>query len=163
MAQESSFTIVSKVDHQESMNALNQTEKEINQRYDFKGTNATIEHKDNTFLIKANSEEKTKAVLDVFQTKLIKRGISLKSLETKPPQAIGKNHQLETTIKEGLPQEQAKKISKIIREEAPKTIKTQIQGEEIKVTSKNRDDLQEVITILKNKDLEIDLQFTNYR
>lgn len=163
MAQESSFTIVSKVDHQETINALNQTEKEINQRYDFKGTNPTIEHKNNTFLIKANSEEKTKAILDVFQTKLIKRGISLKSLETKNPQPTGKNYQLEANIKEGLPQEQAKKISKIIREEAPKTIKTQIQGEEIKVTSKNRDDLQEVITILKNKDLEIDLQFTNYR
>jgi uncharacterized protein YajQ (UPF0234 family) len=160
---DSSFDIVSKVDHQEADNALNQARKEVEQRYDFKGTGASIEWSGESVLIKANSEERAKAVLDVFQTKLIKRGISLKSLESDEPQPSGKEYRLTSTIKDGISSENAKKISKIIRDEGPKSVKSQIQGDELRVQSKSRDDLQEVQRLLKASDLDVDLQFINYR
>ena len=159
-----SFDIVSKVDRQEVDNALNQSVKEIGQRYDFKDVGASIAWSgENGIEIKANSEERAKAVLDVFQEKLIKRGISLKSLEAGEPKASGKEFRLAGTIKEGIAQEDAKKISKIIREEGPKGVQAQIQGDQLRVTSKKRDDLQEVIALLKGKELTVALQFTNYR
>ena len=160
---DSSFDIVSKVDPQEIANALNQASKEVEQRYDFKGVGASIEESGDKILIKANSEERAKAVLDVFQSKLVKRGISLKSLDDGKPFASGKEFRIEAKIKDGINQEQAKKISKIIREEGPKSIKSQIQGDELRVSSKSRDDLQELQALLKSKDLEVDLQFVNYR
>ena len=160
---DSSFDIVSKVDHQEADNALNQARKEVEQRYDFKGTGASIEWSGEAVLIKANSEERAKAVLDVFQSKLVKRGISLKSLESGEPQASGKEYRITSTIKDGISSENAKKISKIIRDEGPKSVKSQIQGDELRVQSKSRDDLQEVQRLLKAADLEVDLQFINYR
>lgn len=163
MASDSSFDIVSKVDHQEADNALNQARKEVEQRYDFKGTDASIEWSGEAILIKANSEERAKAVLDVFQTKLIKRGISLKSLESGEPVPSGKEVRITSTIKDGISQENAKKIGKIIRDECPKGVKSQIQGDELRVQSKSRDDLQEVIRVLKAADLDVDLQFINYR
>jgi hypothetical protein len=113
--------------------------------------------------MKANSEERVKAILDVFQSKLVKRGVSLKSLEDGKPFPSGKEFRIEAKIKDGINQEQAKKISKIIREEGPKSIKSQIQGDELRVSSKSRDDLQELQALLKSKDLEVDLQFVNYR
>ena len=160
---DSSFDIVSKVDHQEAENALNQARKEIEQRYDFKGTGASVEWSGESVLIKASSEERAKAVLDVFQSKLIKRGISLKSLESGEPFASGKEYRIVSTIKDGISSENAKKISKIIRDEGPKGVKSQIQGDELRVQSKSRDDLQEVQRLLKAADLEVDLQFINYR
>jgi hypothetical protein len=160
---DSSFDIVSKVDRQETDNALNQAAKEIQQRYDFKGTDAEISWSGESILIKANSEERTKAALDVFQTKLIKRGISLKSLESSEPQPSGKEFRITATMKNGIDQENAKKISKIIRDEGPKSVKSQIQGDELRVSSKSRDDLQQLIALLKGKDLDVDLQFVNYR
>jgi uncharacterized protein YajQ (UPF0234 family) len=160
---DSSFDIVSKVDRQETDNALNQAAKEIQQRYDFKGTDAEISWSGETILIKANSEERAKAALDVFQTKLIKRGISLKSLESSEPQPSGKEFRISSTMKNGIDQENAKKISKIIRDEGPKSVKSQIQGDELRVSSKSRDDLQALIALLKSKDLDVDLQFVNYR
>jgi cyclic-di-GMP-binding protein len=163
VASESSFDVVSKVDRQEVDNALNQAAKEVSQRYDFKGTDASIAWSGEKVLIKANSEERATAVLDVFQTKLIKRGVSLKVLDTGEPKPSGKEVRLESEIKEGLSQENAKKISKIIREEGPKGVKAQITGDELRVTSKNRDDLQQVIALLKEADLDVALQFTNYR
>ncbi len=163
MASDSSFDIVSKVDHQEADNALNQAKKEIEQRYDFKGTGASIGWSGDAIAISANSEERAKAVLDVLQSKLIKRGISLKSLETGEPVQSGKEVKIVSTIKDGISSENAKKISKIIRDEGPKGVKPIIQGDELRVSSKSRDDLQEVIALLKNKDLDVDLQFTNYR
>ncbi|MEV7646456.1 YajQ family cyclic di-GMP-binding protein [Arthrobacter sp. NPDC089319] len=163
MASESSFDIVSKVDKQEVANALNQAQKEIAQRYDFKGVGAEVDFSGEKILMKANSEERVKAVLDVLQSKLVKRGISLKSLDAGEPFASGKEYRIEAGIKEGIAQDQAKKISKIIREEGPKAVKAQIQGDELRVTSKSRDDLQEVISLLKGSDLEVDLQFINYR
>ncbi|MEY4079343.1 MAG: hypothetical protein RIS80_1112 [Actinomycetota bacterium] len=155
--------IVSKVDKQEAQNALNQAEKEIEQRYDFKGVGAEIDWSGEKLLMKASSEERVKAVLDVFQSKLVKRGISLKSLDAGAPFASGKEYRIEATLKNGIDQENAKKISKIIREEGPKSIKSQIQGDELRVSSKSRDDLQQVIALLKSSDLPIDVQFTNYR
>lgn len=160
---DSSFDIVSKVDSQEVANALNQASKEVDQRYDFKGVGASIEQSGEKILLKANSEERVKAVLDVFQTKLIKRGISLKSLHAGEPFPSGKEYRIEAKIKEGISQEQAKKINKLIRDEGPKSIKSQIQGDELRVSSKSRDDLQEVQALLKSSDLDVDLQFVNYR
>ena len=163
MASDSSFDIVSKVDRQEADNALNQARKEIEQRYDFRATDASIAWSGEQIVITANSEDRAKAALDVFQSKLIKRGISLKSLDSGEPQASGKEYRIVSSLKNGIDQDNAKKIGKIIRDEGPKGVKSQIQGDELRVTSKSRDDLQEVIALLKSKDLDIDLQFTNYR
>ena len=163
MASESSFDIVSKVDKQEVSNALHQAQKEISQRYDFRGVGAEIDYSGDKILIKANAEERALAVLDVFQSKLVKRGISLKSLDSGKPYASGKETRIECSIKEGIAQDQAMKISKMIREEGPKGVKANIQGDELRVSSKSRDDLQEVIAMLKSADLEVDLQFVNYR
>ena len=162
---DSSFDIVSKVDRQEVDNALNQAAKEVSQRYDFRNVGASIAWSGESILMVANSAERVLAILDVLETKLVKRGISLKSLDTgdKEPKASGKEYRLAATLKEGLSSENAKKITKIIRDEAPKAVKTQITGDEVRVTSKSRDDLQTVIALLKGADLDVALQFTNYR
>ena len=160
---DSTFDIVSKVDKQEADNALNQTSKEIEQRYDFKGTGADISNSGEKIMIKANSPERAKAVLDVFETKLIKRGISLKSLDVGEPYSSGKEYRMEMSLKSGIDQEQAKKISKIIRDEGPKGVKPIIQGDELRVSSKSRDDLQDTMTLLRSTKLDIDVQFTNFR
>jgi len=163
VASESSFDVVSKVDRQEVDNALNQAAKEIQQRYDFKGTEASIAWSGEVILMRANSEERVKAVLDVLQTKLIKRQVSLKALDAGDPKPSGKEYRIEAALKEGLDQENAKKISKLIRDEGPKGIKAQITGDELRVTSKSRDDLQAVIALLKGAELEVAVQFINYR
>ena len=163
MASESSFDVVSKVDRQEVDNALNQAAKEIAQRYDFKNVGAAIAWSGDTIVMRANSEDRVKAVLDVFQTKLIKRGVSLKAIDTANPKPSGKEYRIEADLKEGLSQENAKKIGKIIRDDGPKGVKTQVTGEELRVSSKSRDDLQAVIALLKSADLDIALQFVNYR
>ena len=158
-----SFDVVSKVDRQEVDNALNQAAKESSQRYDFKGVDASIAWSGETVVMRANSEDRVKAVLDVFQTKLIKRGVSLKALDAGDPRPSGKEYRIEASLKEGLSQENAKKISKIIREQGPKAVKAQITGDELRVSSKSRDDLQAVIALLKGRDFGIALQFVNYR
>jgi hypothetical protein len=163
VAAESSFDVVSKVDRQEVDNALNQAAKEIQQRYDFKGTEASIAWSGEVILMRANSEERVKAVLDVLQTKLIKRQVSLKAIDPGEPKPSGKEYRIEAALKEGLSQENAKKITKLIRDEGPKGIKAQITGDELRVSSKSRDDLQVVIALLKGADLEVALQFINYR
>ena len=160
---DSSFDIVSKVDRQEADNALNQARKEVEQRYDFKGTGASIAWSGEKIVILANSEERAKAVLDVFQSKLIKRGISLKSLDSGEPAASGKEFRLESTLKEGISSENAKKIGKIIRDEGPKSVKSQIQGDELRVQSKSRDDLQKCQALVREADLDFAVQFVNYR
>ena len=160
---DSSFDVVSKVDRQEVDNALNQASKELSQRYDFKNVGASISWSGDKILLEANSEDRVKAVLDVLQEKLIKRGVSLKALEAGEPQLSGKEYKIFADLKEGLNQENAKKVGKIIRDEGPKNIKVQVQGEELRVSAKSRDDLQAVITLLKGKDLDIALQFINYR
>jgi uncharacterized protein YajQ (UPF0234 family) len=162
VASESTFDVVSKVDKQEVANALNQAQKEIVQRYDFKGVGAEVDFSGEKILMKANSEERVLAVLDVLQSKMIKRGISLKSLDTGEPYPSGKEFRLETTIKEGIAQDLAKKINKLIRDEGPKGVKSQIQGDELRVSSKSRDDLQETMNLLRGFE-EADLQFVNMR
>ena len=162
---DSSFDIVSKVDRQEADNALNQAAKEITQRYDFKNVGASIAWSGDSIVMVANSAERVLAVLDVFETKLIKRGISLKALDVgeREPKASGKEYRLAAALKEGLAGDNAKKVTKIIRDLGPKGVKTQITGDEVRVSSKSRDDLQEVITLLKAEDLDFAVQFTNYR
>jgi uncharacterized protein YajQ (UPF0234 family) len=160
---DSSFDIVSKVERQEVDNALNQTAKEISQRYDFKNVGASISWSGEKVLMRANSEERVKAILDVFETKLVKRGISLKALDAGEPQLSGKEYKIFASIEEGISQENAKKVAKIIRDEGPKGVKAQVQGDELRVSSKSRDDLQSVQALLKGKDLDFALQFVNYR
>ena len=163
MAGDSSFDVVSKIDRQELDNAFNQAEKEIAQRYDFKGVGAAIEKSGEGFLMKASSEERVKAVLDVFIAKLAKRGISLKALDHKAPVPSGKEYRITATLKEGIEQDVAKKLTKLIRDEGPKSVKALIQGDELRITSKSRDDLQAAMALLKGADVEAALQFVNYR
>lgn len=160
---DSSFDIVSKVERQEVDNAVNQAAKEISQRYDFKGTDASISWSGEKILMEASGEERVKAILDIFQSKLIKRGISLKSLDAGEPELSGKQYKLFATIEEGISQENAKKVAKIIRDEGPKGVKAQVQGDELRVSSKSRDDLQAVQALLKGQDFDFDVQFANYR
>ena len=163
MAGESTFDVVSKVDKQEVANALNQSQKEIAQRYDFKGVGAEIDFSGEKILMKANSEDRVLAVLDVFQSKLIKRGISLKALDAGEPQLSGKEYKIFASIEEGISQDNAKKVAKLIRDEGPKGVQAQIQGDQLRVSGKKRDDLQAVQQLLRGADLDVALQFDNYR
>lgn len=163
MASESSFDVVSKVDRQEVDNALNQAAKEVRQRFDFKGTDAQIEWSGEFVDMQADSEEKVKAVLDVFQSKLVRRGVSLKALDAGEPRVSGKLWKITASIKEGISTENAKKISKLIRDEGPKGVKAQIQGDELRVSSKSRDALQTVQKLINDQDYDFAVQYTNYR
>ncbi len=163
MASESSFDIVSKLDRQEVDNALNQASKEISTRFDFRNIDAGIKWSGEGIEVQANSEERANAALDVLKDKLVKRGVSLKALDAGEPKPSGKIYKLDVALKEGISQEDAKKIGKIIRDEGPKGVRAQIQGDELRVSSKKKDELQAVMTLLKGKDLDVALQFTNYR
>ncbi len=158
-----SFDVVSKVDRQEVDNALNQAAKEIATRFDFKNVGASIGWSGEKIEMVASSEDRVKAVLDVFKDKLVKRGISLKALEAGEPRLSGKDHHITATLDSGISQENAKKVAKIIRDEGPKGVKAQIQGDELRVSSKKKDDLQAVQALLKGQELDFAIQFTNYR
>ena len=160
---ESSFDIVSKVDRQEVDNALNQAAKELAQRFDFKGTGARISWSGEGIVLEAESEDRVKAALEVFREKLVKRGVSLKALDAGDPASSGKVYKISASLKEGLSQEVAKKLAKLIRDTGPKGVKTQVQGEELRVSGKSRDDLKAVIALAKAADLDVALQFVNYR
>jgi uncharacterized protein YajQ (UPF0234 family) len=161
---DSSFDIVSKIDHQEVDNALSQTAREIAQRYDFKGTGAEIKWSgDKGVEISANADDRARAVLDVFKEKLVKRDQSLKILDASEPRQSGRESKISIALKEGITSEDAKKIGKLIRDEGPKGVKAQVQGEELRVSSKKRDDLQAVIALVKAQDYDFAVQFTNYR
>ncbi|HTY34754.1 YajQ family cyclic di-GMP-binding protein [Mycobacterium sp.] len=161
---DSSFDIVSKVDRQEVDNALNQAAKELATRFDFRGTDTKITWKgDEAIELTSSTEERVKAAVDVFKEKLIRRDISMKAFDAGEPQPSGKTYRVTGTLKQGISSENAKKITKLIRDEGPKNVKTQIQGDEVRVTSKSRDDLQAVIAMLKQADLDVALQFVNYR
>lgn len=155
---------MSKINRQEVDNALNQTAKEVSTRFDFRGVGASITWSgDKAVEIRANSEERAKAVLDLFKEKLVRRGVSLKVLDAGDPKLSGKEYRLLTNLKEGISQEDAKKISKIIRDEGPKGVRAQIQGDELRVSSKKKDELQDVQSLLKGQELDVALQFVNYR
>lgn len=161
---DSSFDIVSKVDHQEADNALNQAAKELAQRFDFKNTGTSIEWKGEEVVeITSGTEERAVAALEVFKEKLIKRGISLKAFSAGDPRSSGKEYKINGKFTNGISSEQAKKLGKLIRDEGPKSVKTQVQGDELRVTSKSRDDLQETIALVKGADLDFAVQFVNYR
>jgi cyclic-di-GMP-binding protein len=161
---DSSFDVVSKVDHQEVDNALNQAAKELATRFDFRGTDTRIEWSgDEAITITSSTEERAKAAIDVFKEKLIRRNISMKAFDAGEPAQSGKTYKVSGTIKQGISSENAKKITKLIRDEGPKGVKSQIQGDEVRVSSKKRDDLQSVISMLKKADLDVALQFVNYR
>jgi len=163
-SQESSFDIVSKLDRQEVDNALNQAAREIGTRFDFRGVGASIAWSgDRAVDIRANSEERAKAVLDVFKDKLVRRGVSLKTLDPSDPRPSGKEYRMAVGLKEGISADNAKKITKIIRDEGPKGVRAQVQGDEVRVSSKKKDDLQAVIALLKGRDFDFALQFVNYR
>lgn len=163
MASENSFDIVSKVDAQEVENAVNMAAKEVRNRYDFRGTDASIKKSGDYIEMEANGEERVKAVLDVLQTMLIRRKISLKALDAGVPRLSGKIWKITAGIKEGISQEIAKKIAKLLKDEGPKGVRTQVQGDTLRVFSKKRDDLQSCQQLLREADLEIAVQFTNYR
>ena len=159
-----SFDVVSKVDRQEVDNALNQAAKEVAQRFDFRGTNASIEWSGELGVtIKADTEERAKAALDVFKEKLVKRSISMKALDSGEPKASGKQYVITSTLRQGIDSDHARKIAKLIRDEGPKGVQASIQGDQLRVSGKKKDHLQEVIALLKRADLDVPLQFTNYR
>jgi cyclic-di-GMP-binding protein len=161
---ESSFDIVSKLDRQEVDNALNQAVKEIGTRFDFRGVGAALSWSGEQAIdVRANSEERAKAVLDVLKDKLVKRGVSLKVLDPGEPKLSGREYRMAVALKEGITQDDAKKISKVIRDEGPAGVRAQIQGDELRVSSKKKDDLQTVISLLKGKEFDFALQFVNYR
>lgn len=162
---DSSFDVVSKYDRQEVSNAVNQASKEINQRYDFRGVDASVELKDQTIIIEANTPERIDAALDVLRSKLVRRKVPLKVLDLKDREAqqSGKIYRLVVPLKEGIPQDIAKKLTKSIRDNGPRGVKARIQGDELRVSSKSRDDLQATIQLLKKEDVDVALQFVNYR
>jgi cyclic-di-GMP-binding protein len=164
MAQDFSFDIVSKIDLQELDNAINMSMKEISQRFDFKGSVSDIKNEENKKLaIVSDDEFKMKNVIDILQNKLIKRGISLKFLEYgKVESSIGGSVKQEITLKQGIPQEKSKMINNLIKEKKLK-VQTQIQGDQIRTSSKSKDDLQAVIQTLRAANLDIELQFINFR
>ncbi|GAA2179414.1 YajQ family cyclic di-GMP-binding protein [Brooklawnia cerclae] len=163
MASVSTFDIVSKVDRQEVDNALNQAAREVGQRFDFKGTGASIAWSGDEIAMEANGEERVKAIWDVFQSKLVKRGVDLKSVQASEPRLSGKTWHMTASMRNGIGPDDAKKVSKLIRDEGPKGVKAQIQGDELRVSSKSRDDLQAVQRLLKEADFDFAVQFVNYR
>lgn len=165
MSKESSFDIVSIVEIPEVINAINQAMMEIKQRFDFKGSKSDIklEEKDKKIILLSDDEHKLKSVIDILQTKLVKRGVSLKALKyDKVEPATGGTVRQVITLQQGIPVEKAKEIVKIIKDTKLK-VQAQIQGEQVRVAGKSRDDLQSVISLLRGKDMGIDLQFVNYR
>jgi cyclic-di-GMP-binding protein len=162
---DASFDVVSKVDRQEVDNALNQTAKEIGQRFDFKNTGASIAWSgDEGLVITANSDDRVKAVLDVFKERLVKRKVSLKALDHEEPlPAAGNTSRLEVSIRQGIDVEKARAIVKKIKAESPKGVHVAVQGDTVRVSSKKRDDLQDVIAMLRGSDMGIPLQYENYR
>ena len=164
MASDSSFDVVSKVDRQEVDNALNQASKELTQRFDFRGTGASVTWQGEYGIeLEASTEDRVVAALDVLKDKLVKRGVSLKALDAGEPRASGKVFKISTTLQNGLTSEQAKQVAKVIRDGAPKGVKAQVQGDEVRVQSKKRDDLQATIALLKGEDFDFAVQFVNYR
>lgn len=164
MAANPSFDIVSKVDRQEVDNALRQAGRELGTRFDFRGTGAEITWAgEEAVSLQAETEDRVKAALEVFKDKLVKRSISLKALDAGEPRQSGKIYKIDCKIIQGIDADKARAISKKIRDEAPKGVQAQIQGDQLRVTGKKKDDLQRVIALLKDADFGVALQFTNYR
>ena len=163
MAQQNSFDIVSQVDRAEITNAINQTTKEVKQRFDFKGSNATVALEDKELVLTAEDETRLRNMNDIFQQKLVRRGVPLKALNYgKMEPAAGGTVRQRIEIQQGIPQDKAKEIVKFIKDSKAK-VQAAIQGDTLRISGKDRDTLQDVIARLKAKDFGIDMQFTNYR
>jgi uncharacterized protein YajQ (UPF0234 family) len=160
---DNSFDIVSKIDQMELDNAFNQCDRELATRFDFKNTGTKIEKNGTKVIIESDTEERVKAALDVFKDKLVKRSVSLKHLDAGNPKLSGKTFLINCDFKEGISTENAKKIAKFLKDSGPKSLKTQIQGDELRVSSKSRDDLQNAIALVKKETWDFAVQFTNYR
>ena len=162
---ENTFDIVSKIDLQEVSNAIQQAMKEITTRFDLKDSKSSIvlEAKDNAIVLHSADEYKLKAVIDILQAKLVKRGISLKGLTYAPVEtALGATAKQKITLQQGIPMEKAKAIVQLVKN-SKKKVQASIQGDLVRVSGKDRDSLQEIIALLKQQDFGIDMQFTNYR
>ena len=159
-----SFDVVSEIDRQELRNAVDQAQRELANRFDFKNTNSSIEQKELILTLATVSEDRLRALKTLLEEKLVKRQISLKGIEWgKVEQASGDTVRQLVTVKVGINSDKAREINKLIKEKAPKGVSSQTQGEQIRVTGKKRDDLQDVIALLKSSDLGIPLQFENFR
>ena len=159
-----SFDVVSEVNRQELKNAVDQAQREIGQRYDFKDTNSTIEQNELALTLRTSSEDRLRALKTVLEERLVKRGVSLRGLDWgKIEAATGDTVRQVVTVKVGISSDKAREINKLMKEKAPKGVSTQTQGDSIRVSSKKRDDLQTAISLLKSADLGIPLQFVNFR
>ncbi len=159
-----SFDVVSQVDHQEVRNAVDQAQREINTRFDFKNTNSSIEQADLVLTLRSVSEDRLAALRLVLEERLVKRGVSLRGVDYGPVQEATQNTVRQImTIKVGISSDKAREINKLIKEKGPKGVNSQTQGDAIRVSSKKRDDLQAVIATLKSADVGIPLQYENFR
>lgn len=163
MASENSFDITSKIDMQELNNAINQAEKEISNRFDFKGSKSRIELQKEELVIISDDELKLQNVIDILHSKMAKRGISLKNLEYGKVEPAAQSTVKQTVaLKQGIDQTNAKKINVLVKDSKLK-VSSQIQGDQIRVSGKNKDDLQKIMQLIKQADLPLELQFTNFR
>ncbi len=158
------FDVVSEVDNQEVRNAIDQTQRELATRYDFKGTDSSIEQSELTFTLRSASEDRLRALRQVLEEKLVKRGVSLKGLEfAKVEEAAGATVRQTATISVGISADKARELNRFIKDQGLKGVQSQVQGDQLRVTGKKRDDLQAVIVALKEGDFGLPLQFTNFR
>jgi uncharacterized protein YajQ (UPF0234 family) len=159
-----SFDVVSEVDRQEVRNAIDQAQREINTRFDFKNTSSSIEQNELTFTLRSVSEDRLAALRQVLEEKLVRRGVSLKGLEYADVQDATQNTVRQVaTLKVGISSDKAREINKLIKDKGPKGVSSQTQGTTVRVNGKKRDDLQAVIATLKAADLGLALQFENFR
>ena len=159
-----SFDIVSEVDRQELKNAIDQAQRELATRFDFKNTDSSIEQKDLVLTLRTANEDRLRALKLLLEEKLVKRQVSLKGLDWgKIEPASGESVRQIVTVKVGINSDKAREINKLIKEKGPKGVSSQTQGEQIRVTGKKRDDLQLTMALLKSSDLEVPLQFENFR
>jgi uncharacterized protein YajQ (UPF0234 family) len=159
-----SFDVISEVDRQELRNAVDQAQRELDNRFDFKNTDSSIEQKELVLTLRTSSEDRLRALKVLLEEKFVKRGLSLKGIEWgKVEQATGESVRQVVTVQVGISSDKAREINKLIKEKGPKGISSQTQGDQVRVTGKKRDDLQEVIALLKSQDLGVPLQFENFR
>jgi uncharacterized protein YajQ (UPF0234 family) len=159
-----SFDVVSEIDQQELRNAVDQTARELAQRFDFKNTDSSIEQKELVLTLRSVTEDRLRAVRQVLEEKLVKRGLSLKGIDWgKVEEASGSTARQVVTMKAGISSDKAREINRLIKEKGPKGVSSQTMGEQVRVTSKKRDDLQAVIALLKGSDLDIPMQYENFR
>ncbi len=159
---DASFDVVSKLDRQEVDNALNQAKREVSQRFDFRNTGTELDWSGDDVVITSETDQRALAALEVFREKLVRRSVSLKALEAGEPKAAGKGVRMECSFVEGISEDKAKALAKTLRQSGLK-VQAQVQGDQLRVTGKSRDLLQQAIVLLKENDQGLALQFTNYR